>query len=375
MKHHSPTRPLEAFTLLELLVSMSILTLLIVFVAQLVSSASAVTTNSRKHMDADAQARLVFDRMAVDFGRIAKTKSADAVFYKNTASGTSAINDAMFFYSEGSGYWEGTATDFTNRSSSSLIGYRINSSLQLERLGKMLSWDNSKYSPPTGGGMVTLSYKAGSAIPDPSSTILGNWTTLGTTAGASNSAFADGKDGDYHVIGDQVYRMEILFLLADGTISNKPIKNTGTTTSNLTATNPPGVTDGKGVNFRWYDTSSGIGYICTNATVTTNGGTVTSVANALWNRIGIQDVSAIIVALAILDNGSRKFVTSASQMDSALPDPTTQDLTTTPPNPPKLMAQTWEAAVNSTNFASKSGIPQAAASQVRIYQRTFYLNN
>jgi hypothetical protein len=81
------------------------------------------------------------------------------------------------------------------------------------------------------------------------------------------------------------------------------------------------------------------------------------------------------VALAILDNGSRKFVTNASQMDFALPDPTTQDLTTTPPNPPKLMAQTWNAAVNSTNFASKSGIPQAAASQVRIYQRTFYLNN
>jgi type II secretory pathway pseudopilin PulG len=359
MKHHSPTRPLEAFTLLELLVSMSILTLLIVFVAQLVSSASAVTTNSRKHMDADAQARLVFDRMAVDFGRIAKTKSADAVFYKNTASGTSAINDAMFFYSEGSGYWEGTATDFTNRSSSSLIGYRINSSLQLERLGKMLSWDNSKYSPPTCGGMVTLSYKAGSATPDPSSTILGNWIKLGTTTGASNSAFADGTDGDYHVIGDQVYRMEILFLLTNGTISNKPILNPTTGT--------PTTSSGTGVGSRMYDTSTGTGYICTSATVTN--GTVT---NALWNRIGIQDVSAIIVALAILDNGSRKFVNNASQMDSALLDPSNADLAT---NPPKLMAQTWDTAVNSTNFASKSGIPQAAASQVRIYQRTFYLNN
>jgi hypothetical protein len=118
-----------------------------------------------------------------------------------------------------------------------------------------------------------------------------------------------------------------------------------------------------------FDTTTGIGYVCTSATVDP---TTHAVTNALWNRIGIQDVSAVIVALAILDNGSRKFVNNASQMDSALLDPSNADLST---NPPKLMAQTWDTAVNSTNFASKSGIPQAAASQVRTYQRTFYLNN
>jgi hypothetical protein len=349
---------------------MSILTLLIVFVAQLVSSASAVTTASRKHMDADAQARLVFDRMAVDFGRITKNKSVDAVFYKNKASGSSAFNDAMFFYSEAPSYFANSPSA-TQRGSVALIGYRINSSLQLQRLGKGLTWDGVS-TTTAAGGMISLSYLANSAVPDPASTILGNWNKtnlLGTTTGApkSNSAFSDGGDNDYNVLSDQVYRMEILFLLTDGTISNKPVTNPTTSTNNLTATSAPTAVSGSGVNSRWYDTTTGIGYVCTSATV--SGATVT---NASWNRIGIQDVSAIIVALAILDNGSRNLISNGSQMDSALLDPTDSDLTATPP---KLMAQTWDTAVNSTNFASKSGIPQAAASQVRIYQRAFYLNN
>src|SRR5687768_12952175 len=52
-----------AFTLTELIIAISILTMLTGFVAQLVNSATIVTTNSRKRMDADSQARLIFDRM------------------------------------------------------------------------------------------------------------------------------------------------------------------------------------------------------------------------------------------------------------------------------------------------------------------------
>jgi hypothetical protein len=38
-----------------------------------------------------------------------------------------------------------------------------------------------------------------------------------------------------------------------------------------------------------------------------------------------------------------------------------------------LMAQVWGNAITSSNFATASGIPPTAASQVRIYQRYFYL--
>ena len=57
---------------------------------------------------------------------------------------------------------------------------------------------------------------------------------------------------------------------------------------------------------------------------------------------------------------------------NALRDLTPADLAS---SPPKLMAQTWNNAVNSSTFAATVGIPQSAASQVRIYQRYFYLNN
>jgi hypothetical protein len=60
-------------------------------------------------------------------------------------------------------------------------------------------------------------------------------------------------------------------------------------------------------------------------------------------------------------------------MVGALLDPTDADFQVTPPTPPKLMAQTWLGAVNSSTFAQTSGVPKAAASQVRIYQRYFYL--
>ena len=59
-------RSISAFTLIEMLVACAVLSIVVVLVAQMVSSATSVTGASRKRVDADDQARMVFDRMEGD---------------------------------------------------------------------------------------------------------------------------------------------------------------------------------------------------------------------------------------------------------------------------------------------------------------------
>ena len=346
------------FTILELLVSMAVLALLVVLVAQLTNSAALTITGSRKHMDADSQARTLLDRMSVDIAKMVKRKDADCIFYKGPQ------NDAMFFYSEAPAYYAyDTNTARGNKNSVALIGYRINAANPdypntpvLERLGMGLTWDGASSSSAP-GGLVFLTALAGSAVPDPASTLDGNWSkTIGTVA----SGYSNGDDpGSYHVLGDLVYRMEIQFLLTDGTLSNIPVTNPApVSANNLSASGLPTVSNGSpnyAPGSRWFDTSASRGYICASA----------APGAAVWNPIGVQDISAIVVTLAVLDSNSRKIITG-----DITGVPLVDAVDATP------VAKTWMAAINnSASFASASGIPQAAAAQVRIYQRTFYLNN
>lgn len=369
-----------AFTLVELLVSISVLILLIVFVSQLVSSATSVTTGSQKRMEADSQARQIFDRMTADFSKMFKRPDVDCLFYKQPASLTNGTNDVMFFYGEAPSYFSGTG----KRSSVALIGYRINSNNPyfpnvpvLERLGEGLAWDGKTTndaaagSPqPTSntdpGGPVFLTFPDPNnpAIPAFASTLEGNWSkTIGTVA----KNYSDGVDSAYHVLSNQVYRLEISFLLTDGTISPKPVLSTtpsnwpaGIKFFSSTTSDPRNNNDssgGYGIGSRWFNSATGQGYICTTSTL----------GAASWNRIGVQDMTAIIVGIGLLDVASQKIVTDTTKLIKALPDAADPDAKH--PNGAPI-AQTWSAS----NYLTTSGIPQTAASQLRIYQRYFYLN-
>jgi len=350
------------FTILELLVAMAVFAMLAVLVAQLTISTTSVTAGGTKRMDVDNQARLIFDRMANDFARMVNRPDVDCIFAKQPG------NDAMFFYSEGPAY-AAESLGSSTKNTVALVGYRINTNSTkyqppnyaagypvLERLGETLAWDGTTSNDASAaqdntmpGGMVFFTYPTGSATPDPASTLDGNWTkTIGTAA----SQYTDGTDKDYHVLSDAVYRMELAFLLTDGTVSTRPVTNPTTSTNNLAAAAAPTATSdrsaGYSVGSRWFDTTTGRGYICTDATA----------GAAVWNPIGVQDVSAVNVAIALLDNTSRKIVSTYDSMASALPDASGA----TP------IAKTW----GDGNVVT--GIPQAAASQLRIYQRTFSLN-
>jgi hypothetical protein len=272
-------------------------------------------------------------------------------------------------------------------SNTALVGYRINSATyQLERLAWGLPWDSDATS---GSSIVYLSYNnfSGTTLTDytpaSTSTILGAFPeTPGLDqAGYNTSDNATAPGANFHVLADAVFRMEFCFFLKDGTYSVVPAINyvptTGTATNNLSASTPPSPTSsGYSVGSRWYDTTNNHGYICTNAT---SGAEV-------WKPLGMTDVQAVVVTLAVLDQTSQKFLgttpatTALPNLAKALYGPTwtasTGALTTTgTPAVYTLPAQTWLAAVNQSTFATTTGVPKAAASQVRVYQRFFYLEN
>jgi type II secretory pathway pseudopilin PulG len=286
-----------AFTLMEVLFSIVLLSLLIALVARIMSSATLATSQSAKQMDSNSQVRIVFERMASDFAGIVRRQDVDYVFAKQNG------NDTMYFFSEAAKYFDTSVAD-SAKSSVSLVGYRINSSFQLERLSRGLTWDGQVAPSPSPGSMVFLT-PSGTSTPVTGSTIPGNWAAaVGTGPGYSN-----GSGADYHVIGDQVYRLEISFLQSDGTIS-------------------------------------------------------TSVTS--YN--GLQNVSAVIVALGMLDTTSRVIVAPGGQITSPVGIPMVNALPDSVDGTAPL--QTWKAS----NYLTTSGIPQQAASQLRIYERTFYIS-
>jgi len=353
-----------SFTLVELLVAITVLSFLILIVTEVIDGTTKVIASSNKRQDADDQARMTLDRIGIDIVNVVRRADLDAVFPKQ------AGNDKLFFYSEAPAYFDSSnASLFPGASASdpknilSLIGYHINSAYQLERLGIGLTWDG-KATGSQPGSAVYLSRLNG--VLDPASTVAGNWPAL--VGSAPEYSGTDAASSSYwQVFSTQVFRLETCFLLKDGTLSIVPVLNPAATTNNLGASAPPLVTSDSSAGYstgsRWFDTAAQRGYVCVDNTK----------GAAVWNAIGTQDLTAVVVAIALLDDASRKIVTT-SQLGAAvraLPDAAASALVATPPH---LMKKTWQAIVQAPSFAAAAGLSPEAASRIRIYQRYFYLN-
>jgi len=189
-----------AFTLVELLVSVSVLVLLVFLTTQLINSAAIVTTQGHKLMDADSQAREVFDRMATDLAHMVKRSDVD-YYVKLFGIGPWTLqNDQIAFYSTLPGYYPSSSS----RSPVSLVGYRVNSDAtspaynKLERLSKGLVWNGASNGTPVVFSPQTIGVTWPSAVS----------TSL--------------VDPDYEVIGPQVFRLEYYYLRIDGSLSDQP---------------------------------------------------------------------------------------------------------------------------------------------------------
>jgi hypothetical protein len=328
--HPAPSRR-SSFTLVEMLVSITVLSLLLLLIFSIAAATLAVSDSTGRKADTSNEAKQVLDRIALDIAGMINRPDVDQFYYKGTG------NDKMFFYSQQSGFFDPTVGT-VGQSPVTLVGYRVNTNTSLnpaapvlERLSQGMIWDASadktisgKMDPtPTTGPMAFLTFPTrtsvtGTLTPDVASTIPGQWSA---TVGTSGLNYDDGKSPYYDAIGNQVFRLEICFQLQNGSFSTFP------------------------------------GY--------TNSAPVYPAS--------LSNTVAVVVAIATLDTKSRKLVpaTSWSTLIAALKDPTATDLTQ---NPVQLMDYTWNNAIQQPGFASTAGIPAVTASHIRVYQRYYYLN-
>ncbi len=227
-------RTRHAFTLAELLVSVFVITLIILMVTQLMTSATAITRTGHKHIDTDTQARSVFDRMALDFAQMLKRTDVD-YFVKGPANynthghgqghgwghglGTNQQgSDQIAFFSQVPGFYPSGA-----HSPISLVAYRVNQStstnpsyLTLERMGKGLHWngvdDNQTNSVAT-YPIVFLPQTID--VVTPWSAAVNNGNSCG--GGSNNSC-----DQDYETLAPGVFRFEYYYLLKNGRLTDIP---------------------------------------------------------------------------------------------------------------------------------------------------------
>lgn len=191
-------RRCQAFTLAELLVSIAVLTLIVLFVSSLVNSATNLTTLGYKRMDADSQIRPVLNRMAIDFSQM--IKRADVDYYVKSSLDPENGNDRIAFFCSVAGYYPSIGS----KSSMSLVSYRINSDSvsanfnKMERMSKGLLWSGSSTPTAMLFGIQTI-FNNWPAATDPSS-----------------------SDPDYELTGPQIFRLEYFYLLKTGAVSDQP---------------------------------------------------------------------------------------------------------------------------------------------------------
>jgi hypothetical protein len=183
-----------AFTLAEMLVAISVLTLLVLLLTQLIHHTASVTTLGNKRMDADSQARPLFDRLALDFAQM--VKRSDVSYYLKTAGTPMTGNDLVGFYSAVQGFYPTTPSPI------SVVAYRVNSNSSssvayncLERMGKGLDWNGAS---PVSTPVVFLPL-----------TLHGTWPSV-----ASSSAYDDTDPAKrtYEIVGPQVFRFEYYYV-------------------------------------------------------------------------------------------------------------------------------------------------------------------
>ncbi len=340
-------RNTTGFTLAELLVSLFVLAIIVLMIAQVITNAAGITKTGHKHVTTDTEARTVFDRIAADFGQMLSRTDID--YYVKGGSTTydqrhgngnghgwghqrqagQQGSDQIAFFSQVPGYSPGTGS----QSPISLVAYRINESnssnpayLKLERLGKGLFWngvDNPNRQPTQNQYTSPIAF-----LP---LLIKDRWPA------ATDGSTAD-LDGQYETIGSGVFRFEYYYLLKTGKLTDVP----------------------------W------------NTDDRENWPAHTSMAG-----IGLGDVESVTVGVAVIDSTSRAIIDAANP--NSLNDLASDmaDFRTSPgrgvggqKNIGDLEAS-WQTSlltdIANGRTSNNTPLPPEAAKAIRIYSKTFDL--
>jgi len=342
----------EAFTLAELLVSVFVLVIITLIVAQLMTSATAVTRTGHKQIETDTQARVVFDRMALDFAQMLKRIDVD-YYVKQKAAYNGHGNghgcgrgrngdkgsDQIAFFSQVPGYYP---SGIAQQSSISLVAYRVNEGNannnpaygRLERMAKGLVW-NALDNNPNSNSPSPIVFAPGQ-IAAGTGPWGGPWS-----AAISNDNGAGSRDLDYEVIGPGVFRFEYYYVLTNGRITDWPWDRFDFP-DQLTIYNPV--------------------------------------------QLGLSQVEAIAVSIAAIDPAGRALIQAASSnagygdiLDVAAELPDFKNSCGRGPGGRTLgdLEDQWKGVVESIaqtgRTPSNLAIPREAAKAIQIYSRYFDL--
>lgn len=199
--------PLRGFTLLEMLVALAIFIVVVLLLLSTINGTSVASTMMKRHLDMDAEARSIFDRMESDIDSLVIRQDVDALFlgFPQDGSGGVEHNDQFYFYSQGPGYSSATG----GVSPLSMIGYAVTNQ-QLARMAMAKSWDDLPF--------LTTNVSVTGFNPTNLSQCLGSATNY------------------WHVVGPSVFRMEIGLLMKSSTTNADGTVNT--TNSFAPLTNP-----------------------------------------------------------------------------------------------------------------------------------------
>jgi hypothetical protein len=205
------SRRTNAFTMVEMLVSMAVLIMIMVLFVQILNHTLATTQTATKHMDIASQSRVVFNRLGADLAGMPAGNSATLVVVKDVG-GNPAGSDALVFVTRGRTRLRGDVTN--NAIRLGVRAYRVEAFADPaldSQPAPMLAW---------GDGTVTWNA--------PSS---GTLQVSSDIAGALAAALADvirqpataaGNMVQFQPLADGIFRFEVCFLLSDGTLVSAP---------------------------------------------------------------------------------------------------------------------------------------------------------
>ena len=234
------------FTLAELLVSIVVVVIITLIASQLMTTASSIARTGNKHFDTDTQARIVLDRMALDFAQMIKRTDVDYYVkqkvYKGHGNGhgcgagrnNDLGSDQIAFYSQVPAYNPDPSTySSTKQSPISLIAYRVNESTsgqdaarygRLERMAKGLLW-NGVANATNPSAVYPIVFQTGQIDASCGGNACPCNGTIGPWAGPWSGAICNTNnsgDQDYEIIGPNVFRFEYYYLLKNGRVTDWP---------------------------------------------------------------------------------------------------------------------------------------------------------
>ena len=267
-----------AFSLVEVLVAMAIFLFMAVMVASITGGVSRIAGQSQRRMSVDGGVRQSLSRISADFSRA--IIRSDLPFRIEKKSG----NDGLMFFAAAEGYSAGRGI--------TMLGYQITNA-SLQRGAEATTW--------TPSGATALSF------------------TSVTNAVSSNN-YLSISSANYEILESDIFRMEVAFLMGDGSIKSTVGTNAG-----------------------------GTSYIASFASTA--------------RTVSSDAIRAVIVTVAAVDSRARELVPPSeySQLANIFSDAT----------PGSDVLTAWKENLKN----SISGMHQAARENVRIYQRYIYIDN